>query len=40
MGKPKIYLTRPLFDAARQLLSEHFEVEYWTSRSESRAGSS
>ncbi len=31
MGKPKIYLTRPLFDAARQLLSEHFEVEYWTS---------
>ena len=30
MSKPKIYLTRPLFDAARQLLAEHFEVEYWT----------
>ncbi len=31
MSKPKIYLTRPLFDAARHLLAGHFEVEYWTS---------
>ncbi len=31
MTKPQIYLTRPLFDAARALLTEHFEVEYWQS---------
>jgi glyoxylate reductase len=29
MDKPKIYLTRPLFEDARQILNEHFEVEYW-----------
>ncbi len=31
MTKPQIYLTRPLFDAARTLLNEHFEVQYWSS---------
>lgn len=29
-AKPKIFLTRPLFDTARLMLNDHFEVEYWT----------
>lgn len=29
-AKPKIFLTRPLFDSARAKLTDHFEVEYWT----------
>lgn len=32
MAKPKIFSTHGLFDAARALLSPHFEVEYWTQR--------
>ena len=30
MGKPKVFSVRPLFEAARQLLGQHFDVEYWT----------
>jgi glyoxylate reductase len=30
MAKPKIFSTHVLFEAARALLEEHFEVEYWT----------
>ena len=30
MTKPKILSTRPLFPAARTILDQHFEVEYWT----------
>ncbi|HEV3253059.1 MAG TPA: D-glycerate dehydrogenase, partial [Candidatus Acidoferrales bacterium] len=30
MGKPKVFSVRPLFEAARQLLGQHFEMEYWT----------
>jgi lactate dehydrogenase-like 2-hydroxyacid dehydrogenase len=30
MSKPKILSTRPLFEPARKLLNERFEVEYWT----------
>lgn len=30
MSKPKVLSTRPLFEAARQILNEHFETEYWT----------
>ncbi len=29
MSKSKIYCTHPLFEPARKLLEEHFEVEYW-----------
>jgi lactate dehydrogenase-like 2-hydroxyacid dehydrogenase len=29
VGKPKVLSTRPLFEAARKILNEHFEVEYW-----------
>jgi glyoxylate reductase len=29
MPRPKIFATRPLFDAARQILQEKCEVEYW-----------
>jgi glyoxylate reductase len=29
MPRPKIFSTRPLFDAARQILQEKCEVEYW-----------
>lgn len=29
MGKPKILSTRPLFPAARAILDQHFDVEYW-----------
>ncbi len=32
MAKAKIFSTHGLFDAARSLLSAHFEVEYWTQR--------
>lgn len=43
MGKPKVLVTRPLFPAARAILDQHFEVEYWTkperiSRAELLAG--
>ncbi len=31
MGKPRIYSTHQLFEPARKLLKEHFEVEYWKS---------
>ncbi len=30
MTKPKILSTRPLFPAARAVLDQHFEVDYWT----------
>lgn len=30
MSKPKVLSTRPLFEAARKILNEHFETEYWT----------
>lgn len=30
MGKPKALSTRPLFPAARTILDEQFDVEYWT----------
>ena len=30
MGRPRIFSTRPLFEAARQILNEHFDVDYWT----------
>jgi glyoxylate reductase len=30
MSQHKVLSTRPLFEAARKLLDEHFEVEYWT----------
>ena len=30
MNKPKVLVTRPLFPAARAILDQHFEVEYWT----------
>lgn len=30
MSKPKALSTRPLFPAARTILDEHFDVEYWT----------
>jgi glyoxylate reductase len=30
VGKPKVFSVRPLFEAARQLLGQHFDVEYWT----------
>ncbi len=30
MSKPKVLSTRPLFDAARKLLNQYFDVEYWT----------
>ncbi len=30
MSKPKVLSTRPLFEAARNILNQHFEVEYWT----------
>jgi lactate dehydrogenase-like 2-hydroxyacid dehydrogenase len=31
MSKPKLLSTRPLFEPARNLLDEHFEMDYWTS---------
>jgi glyoxylate reductase len=30
VSKHKVLSSRPLFEAARKLLNEHFEVEYWT----------
>ncbi|HXQ25832.1 MAG TPA: D-glycerate dehydrogenase [Candidatus Acidoferrales bacterium] len=30
MSKPKVLSTRPLFPAARAILDQHFDVEYWT----------
>jgi glyoxylate reductase len=30
VSKPKVLSTRPLFEAARKILNEHCEVEYWT----------
>src|SRR5579885_2408724 len=30
MGKPKVFATHELFDAARQILQQTCEVEYWT----------
>jgi glyoxylate reductase len=30
VSKPKLLSTRPLFDAARKLLNQYFDVEYWT----------
>lgn len=30
MSKPKILATRPLFPAARNVLNDEFDVEYWT----------
>lgn len=30
MSKPKALVTRPLFPAARAILDQHFDVEYWT----------
>ncbi|HXM15794.1 MAG TPA: hypothetical protein VN933_11175, partial [Candidatus Eremiobacteraceae bacterium] len=29
MTKPKILSTRPLFPAARAVLDQHFQVDYW-----------
>jgi glyoxylate reductase len=29
MGKPKLFATHQLFEAPRELLDQHFEVEYW-----------
>jgi len=30
VSKPKVLATRPLFPAARAILDENFEIEYWT----------
>ncbi|HUA00008.1 MAG TPA: D-glycerate dehydrogenase [Candidatus Aquilonibacter sp.] len=30
MGKPKAFVTRPLFPEARAILDRHFDAEYWT----------
>ena len=30
MAKPKALVTRPLFPAARKILDDHFETDYWT----------
>ena len=30
MSKPKALVTRPLFPAARAILDQRFEAEYWT----------
>ncbi len=30
MSKPKVLVTRPLFPAARTILDQHFDAEYWT----------
>lgn len=30
MSKPKVFSTRPLFEAARNILNKHFDVDYWT----------
>ncbi len=30
MDKPKVFVTRPLFPAARAILDRHFDADYWT----------
>jgi glyoxylate reductase len=30
VNKPKAFVTRPLFPAARAILDQHFDAEYWT----------
>ena len=30
MSRPKVLATRPLFEAAREILNKSFDVEYWT----------
>ena len=30
MPQPKVLATRPLFEAAREILNKSFDVEYWT----------
>jgi glyoxylate reductase len=30
MERRRIFSTRPLFEAARQILNQHFDVDYWT----------
>jgi glyoxylate reductase len=30
VSKPKVFSTRPLFEAARNILNKHFDVDYWT----------
>src|SRR6202034_2840299 len=30
VSKPKVLVTRPLFPAARAILDQHFDVDYWT----------
>jgi len=30
LSKPKVFVTRPLFPAARAILEQNFEVDYWT----------
>jgi glyoxylate reductase len=30
LAKPKVLVTRPLFPAARAILDQHFDAEYWT----------
>jgi glyoxylate reductase len=30
MSKPKLFSTRPLFEPVRNLLDDHFSMEYWT----------
>jgi glyoxylate reductase len=30
VSKPKVFVTRPLFPAARAILDRHFDAEYWT----------
>ncbi|MFY9531995.1 MAG: D-glycerate dehydrogenase [Candidatus Acidiferrales bacterium] len=30
MSKPKVFATRPLFEAARNILNKDFDVDYWT----------
>src|SRR5437899_12793766 len=30
MSRPKVLATRPLFEAARDILNKSFDVEYWT----------
>jgi glyoxylate reductase len=32
VSKPKALITRPLFPAARTIIDQHFEAEYWTSQ--------
>jgi glyoxylate reductase len=36
MERRRIFSTRPLFEAARQILNQHFDVDYWTPEQISR----